>query len=1178
MRAFLCSLFFTAIFLLSGSVSIYGEGIKQLKPDSAYTFSLNINSNLGFGYPCFMSEVCPNYQKLFVRINSPSEKIFLGFRTIDSIRIKYNGTVPIHTIRINSQTSPGYVKYFKQAYAGPSVLSSQGYNAASYAPGYTGDFSLDFNAFHYVDCFDVTVIDTTIFPWKAIDGRIWSQDWDLYTGDCDLQYSAFIATQYIYTDDSIVTSIFYNYMKGWNFDVTSTSNGCYSPPSLWDTSCLSRNGNYHYAQYKIFVNNPDSVAFPTGKLGVIDTGSITLTPLCNGSVNIGFFVSKGGNIKINVEINPLPGHQNEDVEIMDSIGPGYNIITWNGLSGLGSPVPDGTAIAISMTYINGLTNLALYDVEKHLFGFVIQLVRPFAGPIATFWNDTLLRDDGGGYQLTGCYASPPNAGCHTWDGDAGWGLGSQNTVNTWWYAASGTTGLYPVTITRGVGAPDDVSGPPTICQSTLGTYTVVPDSLQSAAPNGYEWVLTDVATGTVDFDSINQESTIHIPFSLFSPGQKRLKVRGSNPLCGNGSFGPGIYGEGKLITVLASPMITNLTDTFSVCSGSATYIQLQSTNPLAAYSYTAFSTSPNISGYTNGIMNPIAQTLVNSGNEIDSVIYRIVPSFNLCIGDTFVTYVKVFPEPHITNNPLVKMICSGDSTKIDLTADEPGTIFHWTCTVTLGNITGQRPDSGTVINQVLVNVLSIPGVVTYHIIPKAGLCSGSSVDFSVTVNHRDQVAVTVTASANPVCQGTSVTFTATPVNGGSTPHFQWIVNGNPFGPDLSSIIYSPFSGDSIRCILTSSETCTTNNPASSIQHQMVVTPRLPVSITISPSANPVCEGTLVTFTAAAMHGGSTPIYQWMVNGNPFGSNQSSIIYSPSNGDSVRCILTSSELCVTNNPASSIQHQMVVLTTPSVTFTPCFDTITTTNAKPFSLKGGIPLGGSYSGPGISANIFYPTIAGVGIHQINYSYTNAALCNSTNYCSLLILNSSFFICGNDLIDIRDLKSYPTVAIGSQCWFASDLNYGTEILSTMHQRDNCIPERYKNPASGIPHPASFYQWDELMQYAETEGQQGLCPPGWHVPSESDWDILFANFGNNAFAGSPLKYDGYSGFNAELGGAGLFNKNWYFDGFATLFWSSTAHGTDKAWAHGLNDYDPSVAAYPAFRVNGFAVRCVKD
>jgi uncharacterized protein (TIGR02145 family) len=114
--------------------------------------------------------------------------------------------------------------------------------------------------------------------------------------------------------------------------------------------------------------------------------------------------------------------------------------------------------------------------------------------------------------------------------------------------------------------------------------------------------------------------------------------------------------------------------------------------------------------------------------------------------------------------------------------------------------------------------------------------------------------------------------------------------------------------------------------------------------------------------------------------------------------------------------------------------------------------------------------------------------------------------------------------------------------------------------------------------MQYYDTPGLQGLCPPGWHVPTEADWNILFANWTNNAFAGAPLKYTGYSGFNAFLNGTTFFNKGWYFNDFATFFWSSTLHGPYKAWSHGLNEYDYSVSYYPSYRSNAFFVRCLRD
>jgi uncharacterized protein (TIGR02145 family) len=120
--------------------------------------------------------------------------------------------------------------------------------------------------------------------------------------------------------------------------------------------------------------------------------------------------------------------------------------------------------------------------------------------------------------------------------------------------------------------------------------------------------------------------------------------------------------------------------------------------------------------------------------------------------------------------------------------------------------------------------------------------------------------------------------------------------------------------------------------------------------------------------------------------------------------------------------------------------------------------------------------------------------------------------------------------------------------------------------------------YQWDEIMRYDDTPGLQGLCPPAWHVPTEAEWNSLFSNWTNSGFAGSPLKYTGYSGFNALLKGVNFQNRDWYFNDFAVFFWTSTPYTEIKAWSHAMNDYDPSVSLYPSLKSNAFSVRCLKD
>ena len=291
-------------------------------------------------------------------------------------------------------------------------------------------------------------------------------------------------------------------------------------------------------------------------------------------------------------------------------------------------------------------------------------------------------------------------------------------------------------------------------------------------------------------------------------------------------------------------------------------------------------------------------------------------------------------------------------------------------------------------------------MVTYHIVPKVGSCIGDTAHFAVTVTPGDSVKLSISASANNICSGTQVTFTATPtnpganpnydwkVNGisqsvnsttfnytpnnndivnciltssltvcisnnpatsnsitmvvdpllpvsvtvtasskpllrrehdhihgascqwGTSPHYQWKVNGITGGTDSVNYSYIPTNGDLITCTLASSELCTSTNPASSIPYPAPVTPRSAVSVSISASSNPFCLGSSVTFTASPTNGGLTPSYQWFVNGIPQASVNSIFTYFPLNGDLVYCTLTSSEPCTTNNPASSIQLQMI----------------------------------------------------------------------------------------------------------------------------------------------------------------------------------------------------------------------------------------------------------------------------
>ena len=123
------------------------------------------------------------------------------------------------------------------------------------------------------------------------------------------------------------------------------------------------------------------------------------------------------------------------------------------------------------------------------------------------------------------------------------------------------------------------------------------------------------------------------------------------------------------------------------------------------------------------------------------------------------------------------------------------------------------------------------------------------------------VSVTIASSANNICSGAPVTFTATPVNGGTSPLYQWKVNGTNAGSNNPVFTCIPANNDVVTCVLTSMVACAPGNPATSNAITMLVTPSIPVSVSITASANPVCQGDTVHYTAHMVNAGSNAALQ-----------------------------------------------------------------------------------------------------------------------------------------------------------------------------------------------------------------------------------------------------------------------------------------------------------------------------
>jgi hypothetical protein len=249
---------------------------------------------------------------------------------------------------------------------------------------------------------------------------------------------------------------------------------------------------------------------------------------------------------------------------------------------------------------------------------------------------------------------------------------------------------------------------------------------------------------------------------------------------------------------------------------------------------------------------------------------------------------------------------------------------------------------------------AVPGTytVTYNVTDACGIAA-LPVTRTVIVNPILALGISIAASANPVCAGTSVTFTATATNGGATLVYQWKKGNSNVGTNSPTYSYSPANNDVITCIATSGATCISGSPATSNAITMTVNP-LVSTISIVASATNVFAGTPVTFTATPVNGGSTPVYQWKVNSNYVGSNSATFTYTPANGDAVYCLLTPNAPCVTSTFTSNVITMIV--TNPPVN--PLLVTVSTIAAIPgekvyfqVKLKGAGSTGSPISGASI-----------------------------------------------------------------------------------------------------------------------------------------------------------------------------------------------------------------------------------
>jgi trimeric autotransporter adhesin len=518
-----------------------------------------------------------------------------------------------------------------------------------------------------------------------------------------------------------------------------------------------------------------------------------------------------------------------------------------------------------------------------------------------------------------------------------------------------------------------------------------------AHPNSCDNQSTTFGSGA--YRDITIQSNTYYVFSWNNNGAPNINGFCAAPQNGTGSSGPFTTNQTAWFsgtTTILRVSANRSSPTWSP-TGSAILTYRRTEPSLASNSPTAQTICPgqsvNIAGGspTSGVrywqgstVNGVATT--NSGTPNSTGALNTPGAYNFyyrplngvnggtggCWGTQQVTTVTVNPVPVASATPSSQDVCSGTSTSITLSSSLGGTSYSWTAVASAG-VSGHSNGSGSSISQVLSKASGASGTVTYTITPTSGGCPGASIQVVVTVNPVP--VATATPASQSICSGASTSIILSSGVPGTT--YSWTVSGT-----AGTGGFANGSGSTISQTLT-------KTAGSSGTVTYVVTPTangcvgspISVPITVDPLPTPTFNSlggpycisqttpiSLVGFGVPTPPPGSGVFSGTGVAGNDFvpslaavGTNTLTYTYTDANG------------CV-----NSAQRTVQVIGLPLVNFSGLSSAgYCINNSTPVPLTG-FPAGGFFSGPGVSGSSFTPSVAGIGLHAIVYTYTDANGC--------------------------------------------------------------------------------------------------------------------------------------------------------------------------------------------------------
>ena len=339
--------------------------------------------------------------------------------------------------------------------------------------------------------------------------------------------------------------------------------------------------------------------------------------------------------------------------------------------------------------------------------------------------------------------------------------------------------------------------------------------------------------------------------------------------------------------------------------------------------------------------------IVGSTASTDTFYVSQIDTTTQCEGARTIIVVEVdtISAPTINIVAGTSKICSGDSVHFNATSFNGGTVpkYQWQINgVDVGN------DSSVYITDTLLNNYTVSCILTSN---SSCATTPTATSNAIVIDTLSRIVpmVSIGASETSFCPGTTVAFTAKPTNGGTSPLFQWQINGTNEGTNDSVFTTTTLqNGDSVSCYLVSNVlTCLINDTAKSNKIKLSVTARILPTITIVTNASNICSGTPVTFTSTETDGGTAPTYQWRINGKNVTGADSSVFTTKAlkNYDVVSCNMISNEDCLISNSVTSNTISVPVTGNPAPTISVTASDTTPCNGDSVLLTATVQNGGN-----------------------------------------------------------------------------------------------------------------------------------------------------------------------------------------------------------------------------------------